>query len=59
MASSSSKHYIDDLNFSTKDDNFEVIDTSDASQIEESDIEYRSESANSAVDDIGNETGVK
>ncbi|GFT31383.1 piggyBac transposable element-derived protein 4 [Nephila pilipes] len=54
MASSSLKRYIDDLNSSTEDEDFEGIDTSDAGETEESDIESSSESTDSGDDDIGN-----
>ncbi|GFQ64511.1 piggyBac transposable element-derived protein 4 [Trichonephila clavata] len=54
MASSSLKRYIDDLDSSTEDEDFEGIDTSDAGETEESDIESSSESTDSGDDDIGN-----
>ncbi|GFT13397.1 piggyBac transposable element-derived protein 4 [Nephila pilipes] len=54
MASSSLKRYIDDLDSSTEDEDFEGIDTSDAGETEESDIESSSESTDSGDDDTGN-----
>ena len=45
---------IDDLDSSTKDENFECIDSSDASETEKSYIEYSNKLADSVDDDIGN-----
>ncbi|KFM73296.1 hypothetical protein X975_07258, partial [Stegodyphus mimosarum] len=54
MASSSLKRYIDDLDSSNEDEDFEGIDTSDASETDESDIECSSESDDRGDEDIGN-----
>ena len=49
MAFSSLKHYIDNLDFSTEDDDFKGINTSDTSKNEESNIECSSVSADSVM----------